>query len=142
MIMRFGPKIYGKPETKTCIIWVAKVWMMKQLKIILFKILHPKMIHCCEAPRYMLPNYFVKKQVLRCTFGDIWRIQIQMYLLTSFKPKYGAFNLKNGVRAHELGLVVQLSWRVAPPFLDSTLPDPFLPRKVVSRTEPNSPKLF
>ena len=29
--------------------------------------------------------------------------------------KYGACNLKNEVSAHRLGLVVQLSWRVAPP---------------------------
>ena len=37
------------------------------------------MIHCCEAPRSMLSNYFCKKQVLRGTFGEIWRTQIQMY---------------------------------------------------------------
>ena len=37
------------------------------------------MIHCYEAPRSMLSNYFDKKQVLRGTFGEIWRIQIQFY---------------------------------------------------------------
>ena len=42
------------------------------------KTLHPKIIHCCEAPRSMLSNYFCKKQVLRGTFEEIWRIQIQM----------------------------------------------------------------
>ena len=67
------------------------------------------MIHCCEAPRSMLSNYFGKKKVLRGTFGEIWRIQIQMYPQTSFEPKYGAFNLKNKVSAHGLGLIVQLS---------------------------------
>ena len=50
-----------------------------------------------------------KKQVLRGTFGEIWRIQIQMYPQTPIEPKYGAFNLKNKVSAHGLGLVVQLS---------------------------------
>ena len=42
----------------------------------------------------MLYNYFGKNQVLRSTFGEIWRIQIQMYPQSSFEPKYGAFNLK------------------------------------------------
>ena len=55
----------------------------------------------------MLSNYFGKKQVLRGTCGEIWHIQIQMYLQNSFELKYG--NLKNKVSAHELGLVVQLS---------------------------------
>ena len=36
-------------------------------------------------------------------------------LNSKLEPKYGAFNLKKkNVSAHELGLVVQLSWRVAP----------------------------
>ena len=74
------------------------------------------MIHCCEAPRSMLSNYFCKKQVLRGTFGEIWRIQIQIYLETYVELKYGACYLKIEVSAHRLGLVVQLSWRVAPPF--------------------------
>ena len=51
----------------------------------------------------------VKKKVPRGSFGEIWRLQIQMYPQTSFEPKYGAFNLKNKVSAHGLGLVVQLS---------------------------------
>ena len=67
------------------------------------------MLHCCEAPRSMLSNYFGKKQVLRGTFWEIRHIQIQIYPQTSLEPKYGAFNLKNEVSAHGLGLVVQLS---------------------------------
>ena len=51
----------------------------------------------------MLSNYFGIKQVLRGTFGEIWLLQIQMYLYISFEPKYGAFNLKYDVSAHELG---------------------------------------
>ena len=73
------------------------------------------MIHCCEAPRSMLSNYFGKKQVLRGTFGEMWRIQIQIYLKTYVELIFGACYLKNKVNAHRLGLVVQLSWRVAPP---------------------------
>ena len=57
----------------------------------------------------MLSNYFGKKQVLRGTFGEIWRIQIQIGSQTSIEPKYGAFNLTNEVSAHGLGLLVQLS---------------------------------
>ena len=72
------------------------------------------MLHCCEAPRSMLSNYFCTKQVLRGTFGEIWRIQIQIYPKTYVELKYGAFYLNNEVSAHRLGLVVQLSWRVAP----------------------------
>ena len=75
----------------------------------------PKMIHCCEAFKSMLSNYFCKRQVLRGTFGEIWRIQIQIYPKTYVELKYGACYLKNKVSAHRLGLVVQLSWRVAPP---------------------------
>ena len=67
------------------------------------------MIHCCEAPTSILSNYFCKKQVLRGTFGEIWRIQIQMYPKTYFELKYGAYYLKSEVSAHRLGLVVQLS---------------------------------
>ena len=73
------------------------------------------MIHCCKAPICMLSNYFGKGHVLRGTFWEIWQIQIKMYPQTSFDPKYGALNLKNNVSAPGLGLVVQLSWRVAPP---------------------------
>ena len=57
----------------------------------------------------MLSNYFDKKQVLRGTFEEIWRIQIQIYPQTSIEPKYGAFYLTNKVSAHGLGLLVQLS---------------------------------
>ena len=48
-------------------------------KVFKKKTLHLKMIHCFEAPKSMLSNYFDKKQVLRGTFGEIWRIQIQFY---------------------------------------------------------------
>ena len=71
------------------------------------------MIHCCEAPRSMLSNNFCKKQVL---FEEIWRIQIQIYSKTDVELKYGGCNLKNEVSTHRLGLVVQLSKIVAPPF--------------------------
>ena len=57
----------------------------------------------------MLSNYFGKKQVLRGTFGEIWRIQIQIYPQNSVEPKYGELNLKNEVSAHGLVLLVQLS---------------------------------
>ena len=77
--------------------------------------MYPNIIDCCEASRSMLSNYFCKKQVLGGTFGEIWRIQIQMYPKTDVELKYGASNLKNEVSAYKLGLVVQLSWRVAPP---------------------------
>ena len=67
------------------------------------------MIHCCEAPRSILSNYFDKKQVLRGTFGEIWRIQIQIYHQTTIEPKDGAFYLKDEVSVHGLVLLVQLS---------------------------------
>ena len=53
--------------------WAAQNNLLK-------KTLHLKMIHCYEAPRSMLSNYFCKKQVLKVTFGEIWHIQIQIYL--------------------------------------------------------------
>ena len=67
------------------------------------------MLHCCEAPISMHSNYFCKKQVQRGTFGEIWCIQIQIYHKTLVELKYGACYLNNGVSAHRLGLVVQLS---------------------------------
>ena len=67
------------------------------------------MTHCREATRSMLSNYSGKIQVLRGNFGEIWRIQIQIYPQTSIEPKYGEFYLKNKVSAHELVLLVQLS---------------------------------
>ena len=60
-------------------------------------------------PRSMLSNYFGKKQVLRGTFGEIWRIQIQIYPQTFIEPRYGSFYLTNKVSAHGLGLLVQLN---------------------------------
>ena len=67
------------------------------------------MTNCFEAPRSMLSNYFGKLQVLRDNFGEIWRIQIQIYPQTSIEPKYGEFYLNNKVSAHGLALLVQLS---------------------------------
>ena len=61
--------------------------MNRQLKIILFKTLNPKITHCCEAPRSMPSNYFGKKEVIRGTFWEIWRIQIQIYPQTSIEQK-------------------------------------------------------
>ena len=84
--------------------------MIEQLRInILHKTLHPKMIHCCEASRSMLSNYFCKKQALIGTFGEIWHIQIHMYPKTYVELKYGTCDLKNEVSAHRLGLKVQLN---------------------------------
>ena len=51
----------------------------------------------------MLSNYFDKKHVLRGTFGEIWRIQIQFYPKPYVELKYGACILKNEVSAHRLG---------------------------------------
>ena len=59
------------------------------------KTLHPKMIHCYEALRSVLSNYFYKKKVLRGTFGEIWRIHIQFYPKPYVELKYGACILKN-----------------------------------------------
>ena len=83
--------------------------MIEKLKVILFENFESAKTHCCEAPRSMLSNYFGKKQVLRGTFGEIWRIQIQIYPQTSVEPRYGVFYLTNEVSAHGLGLLVQLS---------------------------------
>ena len=89
--------------------------MIEQLRIIIKKSLHLKMIHCCEAPRSRLSSYFCKKQVLRGTLEKIWRIQIQMYPKKYVEVKYGERYFKNKVIAHRLGSVFQLSWWVAPP---------------------------
>ena len=35
--------------------------------------MHPKLTLCCETPISMFSNCFGKKQVLRGTFGVIWR---------------------------------------------------------------------
>ena len=72
--------------------------MIEQLRInILKKTMHPKMLHSCEAPRSVLSNYLSKKQVLRHTFGEIWRILIQIYPKTYVELKYGACYLNNEV---------------------------------------------
>ena len=57
----------------------------------------------------MLSNYFGTIQVLRDSFGEIWRIQIQLYPQASIEPKYGEFYLKSEVSADGLVLLVQLS---------------------------------
>ena len=97
--------------------WLSRSeYLLKKNK----KTLHSKMLHCCEAPRSMLSNYFCTKQVFRGTFGEIWRIQIQIYPNKYVELKNGAFYLNKEVSAHRLGLVVQLSWRVAPPYNSKT----------------------
>ena len=58
------------------------------------------MIHCGEAPKFMLSKYFGKKKLLRGTFGEILLIQIQLFPQTSFEAKLGSFNFKNEVSAH------------------------------------------
>ena len=80
---------------------IFNIWVWKKLNyygaqniFFVLQILHQKMIHCCEAPRSMLSNYFGEKEVRRCTFGEIWHIQIQMYCQTYFEQKYGPFYLK------------------------------------------------
>ena len=78
----------------------------------------------------MLSNYFGEKQILKDTFVEILRIQIQKYHHTFLELKYGAFYLTTQVSAHGLGLLVQLSWRVAPPY------------KAACRTAPASPGLL
>ena len=50
-----------------------------------------------------------KKQLLRSTFGEIRRIQIQINPKIYVELKYDACYLKNEVSAHRLELVVQLS---------------------------------
>ena len=102
--------------------WKKHFWQQQNRKtssskLFFLKTLNPQITHWCEAPRSMLSNYFGKRQVLRGTFGEIWSIQIQIYPQTSFEPRYGAFYWTNGVSAHGLGLLVQLSWRVAPPYV-------------------------
>ena len=86
--------------------------MIEHLRIILFQKWHPNMAHCCEA----LSNYFCTTQVVRGTFWEIWRIEIQIYPKTFTEPKYGIFYLKNKVRVRLQSLLVQLSSRVAPPY--------------------------
>ena len=54
-------------------------------------------------------NWFYIQKVLRGTFWEIWRTQIQMYPQTSIEPKYGAFYLNNKVRVQGIVLLVQLS---------------------------------
>ena len=80
------------------------------------KTLHPITTHCCEAPNPILSNYFCITQVYIGTFWEIWRIQIQIYNKTSIEPKYGVFYLKNEVSVPHQSLLVQLSWRVTPPY--------------------------
>ena len=83
--------------------------MIEELRVVLLKTLHPKIIHCQEAPKFMLYNYFAKKKVLSGTFGEIRSIQILMYPQDSFEPKYSAFNLKKQIQCPWIGVVVQSS---------------------------------
>ena len=39
----------------------GKVKLVEQFRKFFSKTLHPKMINCCKAPRFMLSNYFGKK---------------------------------------------------------------------------------
>ena len=57
-----------------------------------------------------------KKKDFKVLFEKILHIQIQIYPQTYIEPNYCAFYLKNKVSVHWLVLLVQLSWRVAPPF--------------------------
>ena len=59
---------------------------------------------------------FVKTRYLEEHLEKVWRIQVQMYPKAYVELKYGACYMKNKVSAHRLGLVVKLSWRVAPPW--------------------------
>ena len=80
---------------------IAKVWIIRQLRIILLKNIASENDTLLWSTYSMLSNYFGKKQVLWGTFEEIGRIQIQIKFLTSFEPKDGAFNLKNKVSARE-----------------------------------------
>ena len=70
---------------------------------------NPNITHCGEASRSMRSIKFGKKQVYISTSGEIWHLQIKIYPQTTIEPKYGALYLTNKVRAHGLGLLVQLS---------------------------------
>ena len=66
--------------------------------------------------KHLNPCFLTTLGKIQDNFGEIWRIQMQMYPQTAIEPKYGEFYLKNKVSAHGLVLLVQLSWRVAPPY--------------------------
>ena len=91
--------------------------MIEQLRIIILKKNCIRKWHI--AVKHLHP-YFLTNFV---KFGslEIWRIQIQIYPKTNVELKYGAFYLKNKVSAYRLGLVVQLSLRVAPPLKSSVV---------------------
>ena len=57
----------------------------------------------------MLSNYFCKNQVLKGTFWEIRRIQIQISPQTPTKSKYVEFYFNNKGAIHWLVLLVQLS---------------------------------
>ena len=67
-----------------------------------------------------------------------------MYSKTYVQLKYGACYLKNKVSAHRLGLVVQLSLRVAPPLIfdDNVTVQSWSPALMASQTEANIEELF
>ena len=66
----------------------GKVLVIEQLRINIFK-------NIASENDTLLSNCFSKKQVLKDTFREIWRIQIQIYLKTYVELKYGACYLKN-----------------------------------------------
>ena len=81
----------------------------------------------------MISNYLCKKQVLRGTFGEICRIQIQISPQTSVQLKYDVSNLKTKT----VPIVIQQSCRIVPPplgignlFSDSALPDSYLQSQI------------
>ena len=115
---------------KTCFkkkqFWLKKMenWVQNTLVIWVWKRLYDWAAqniylkkHCIQILYIAVKHLytcFLTTFVLRGTFGEIWRTQIQIYPTTYVDLKYGACYLKNKVSAHRLGLVVQLSW-VAPP---------------------------
>ena len=74
------------------------------------------MIHCYEAPRSLLPNYFDQSKYLEVLLGKSGAYKSKFYPKPYVELKYGACILKNKVSAHSLGLLVQLTIRVAPPY--------------------------
>ena len=69
--------------------------MIDQLRMIILKINYIQKLYI--AVKHLDPCFltaFVKNQVLRGTFGNIWHIQIQMYPKTDVEFKCCACNLK------------------------------------------------
>ena len=93
---QFGPKKVENIVKNKFVIWVWKSfnsWAAQNNYL--------KKKHCIQklyiAVKHLDPCFlttFCKKQVLRGTFGEIWRIQIQIYPKTYVGLKYGACNLQ------------------------------------------------